>query len=104
MIKKIALVVVAIVVVGLMGMIETTYTRDVVVTDVDCIEIIVEDKQGHCWSFIGDDYTVGQEITVVMNDNHTSIITDDRIVDVKQQQLVVTTTTIISLRTRTSKP
>ena len=45
--------------------------------------IIVEDKQGHCWSFIGDDYTVGQEITVVMNDNHTSIITDDRIVDVK---------------------
>ena len=102
MIKKIVLVVVAIVVVGLMGMIETTYTRDVVVTDVDCIEIIVEDKQGHCWSFIGDEYTVGQEITVVMNDNHTSIITDDRIVDVKQQLL--TTTYSISLRTRTSKP
>ena len=83
MIKKIALVVVAIVVVGLMGMIETTYTRDVVVTDVDCIEVTVEDKQGHRWSFIGDEYKVGQEITVVMNDNHTSIITDDRIVDVK---------------------
>ena len=83
MIKRIVLVVVAIVVVGLMGMIESTYTRDVVVTDVDCIEITVQDKQGHHWSFYGDEYKVGQEITVVMNDNHTSIITDDRIVDVK---------------------
>ena len=83
MIKKIALVVIAIVVVGLMGMIESTYTRDVVETKVDCIEVTVQDKQGHHWSFYGDDYTVGQEITVVMNDNHTSIITDDRIVDVK---------------------
>ena len=83
MIKRIVLVVVAIVVVGLMGMIESTYTRDVVVTDADCIEITVQDKQGHHWSFYGDEYKVGQEITVVMNDNHTSIITDDRIVDVK---------------------
>ena len=83
MIKKIVLVVVAIVVVGLMGMIESTYTRDVVVIKVDCIEVTVQDKQGHHWSFYGDDYTVGQEITVVMNDNHTSIITDDRIADVK---------------------
>ena len=83
MIKKIALVVVAIVVVGLMGMIESTYTRDVVVTKVDCIEVTVQDKQGHHWSFYGDDYTIGQEITVVMNDNHTSIITDDKIIDVK---------------------
>ena len=102
MIKKIALVVVAIVVVGLMGMIESTYTRDVVVTKVDCIEVTVQDKQGHHWSFYGDDYTVGQEITVVMNDNHTSIITDDKIIDVKQQLL--TTTYSISLRTRASKP
>ena len=84
MIKKIVLVVVvAIVVIGLMGMIESTYTRDVVVTKVDCIEVTVQDKQGHHWSFYGDDYTVGQEITVVMNDQHTSSIYDDTIVDVK---------------------
>lgn len=83
MIKRIVIVLAIIMVIGLMGMIETTYTRDVVVTDVDCIEVTVEDRQGHRWSFIGDEYKVGQEITVVMNDNHTSIITDDRIVDVK---------------------
>lgn len=83
MIKKIALVVVAIVVVGLMGMIESTYTRDVVVTKVDCIEVTVQDKQGHHWSFYGDDYTVGQKITVVMNDQHTSSIYDDTIINVK---------------------
>lgn len=83
MIKKIALVVVAIVVIGLMGMIESTYTREVTVVEVDCIEVTVEDRQGHHWSFYGDDYTVGQEIVVVMNDQHTSSIYDDTIVDVK---------------------
>ena len=102
MIKRILIVVAIIMVLSVVGMLETTYTRDVVVTDVDCIEVTVEDRQGHRWSFYGDDYTVGQEITVVMNDNHTSIITDDRIVDVKQQ--LVVTTTIISLRTRAPKP
>lgn len=83
MIKRIVIVLVVITVIGLMGTIETTYTRDVVVTDVNCIEVTVEDRQGHRWSFFGDEYKVGQEITVVMNDNHTSTITDDRIVDVK---------------------
>lgn len=83
MIKRIVIVLAVIIIIGLMGMIESTYTRDVVVTKVDCTEVTVQDKQGHHWSFYGDDYTVGQEITVVMNDNHTSIITDDRIVDVK---------------------
>ena len=83
MIKKIALVVIAIVVIGLMGTIESTYTRDVTVTKVDCIKVTVQDKQGHYWSFYGDDYTVGQEITVVMNDQHTSFIYDDTIINVK---------------------
>jgi hypothetical protein len=67
-----------------MGTIESTYTRDVIVTKVDCIEVTVQDKQGHHWSFYGDDYTVGQEITVVMNDQHTSSIYDDTIINVKQ--------------------
>jgi hypothetical protein len=83
MIKRIVIVLTIITVIGLMGMLESTYTRDAVVTDVDCIEVTVEDSQGHRWSFIGDEYKVGQEITLVMNDNHTSIITDDRIIDVK---------------------
>ena len=83
MIKKIVLVVIAIVVIGLIGTIESTYTRDVVVTKVDCVEVTVQDKQGHLWSFYGDDYTVGQEIIVVMNDQHTSSIYDDTIVKVK---------------------
>ena len=83
MIKRIILVLVIITIIGLMGMIESTYTRDVIVTDVDCIEVTVEDRQGHRWSFFGDNYTVGQEITVVMNTNNTDSITDDKIVDVK---------------------
>ena len=83
MIKKIVLVVLIVVAIGLVGMAESTYTRDVVVIKVDCSEVTVQDKQGHQWSFCGDDYTVGQEIIVVMNDQHTSSINDDIIIDVK---------------------
>ena len=63
--------------------IEAHYTREVVVVEVQDQEVTVEDRQGHRWSFFGDGYTVDQEITVVMYDNHTSIITDDEIVRVK---------------------
>ena len=80
----ILLIIILLTMVGISNTVEAHYTRDVVVTDVDCIEVIVEDEQGHLWSFVGSDYTVGQQLTVVMYDNHTDSITDDEIVRVKQ--------------------
>ena len=46
--------------IGTIGMLESTYTRDVIVVSIK-----------------------DQEITVVMNDKHTGIITDDEILRVK---------------------
>jgi hypothetical protein len=83
MLKKIIIATVIIIGVLTLNYTEHHYTREVVVREVDCLEVTVEDKQGHLWTLKGTDYTVDQEITVVMYDNATSIITDDEIVRVK---------------------
>ena len=70
-------------VLGSLNTTEAYYSREIKVIEVQDQEVIVEDKQGHCWSFFGDGYTVDQKITVVMYDNLTSTITDDEIVRVK---------------------
>ena len=83
MIKKIIMVLTVIVIIGLMGTIETTYTRNAVVVNVDNLEVTVEDKQGNLWVFIADGYSINDDVTLIMNDNHTTKITDDKIIKVK---------------------
>jgi hypothetical protein len=83
-ITTILIIIILLTMLGISNTVEAHYNREVVVTDVDCIEVTVEDEQGHLWSFFGSDYRVGQQLTVVMYDNHTDSITDDEIVRVKQ--------------------
>ena len=83
MIKRILIVVTIIIVVGLFGMIENTYTREVTVTEMQDQEVTVVDVSGNEFCFYGTDYTVGQKITVVMTTNNTDSITDDKIIDVR---------------------
>ena len=83
MIKKIIMVLTVIIIIGLMGTIETTYTRDAKVVNVDNLEVTAEDKQGNLWVFIADDCSVNDDVTLIMNDNHTTKITDDKIIKVK---------------------
>ena len=83
MIKRIMIVLTAIMMLGVLGHYEHQYTRDVVVVDIQGQEVTVEDKQGNLWCFNGTDYTVDQKITVVMCDNYTSTIYDDIIKGVK---------------------
>lgn len=84
MIKKMIMLAIVLTIAVLINYTEHHYTREVTVVDVDCIEVTVEDRQGHRWSFFGDGYTQGQEITVVMYDNTTdSRIVDDEIIRVK---------------------
>ena len=62
---------------------EVHYNRDVVVTNIQDQEVTIVDIQGHRWIFYGEDYTVGQRLTVTMYTNHTEVIDDDMIVEVK---------------------
>jgi len=77
-----------IIVLGTMVMVEhytTTYHRDATVIEIkNSNEIKVEDEAGNVWSFYGDNYTVGQTVTMTMNTNHTdNYIKDDVIEKVK---------------------
>ena len=83
MIKKTIMVLTVIVIIGLIGTIETTYTRNAVVVNVDDLEITAEDKQGNLWVFVADGYSINDDVTLIMNDNHTTKITDDKIIKVK---------------------
>ena len=83
MIKKILIVLVAFMVLGLMWGAESTYTRQAEVISIKGDTIRAEDKCGYIWEYKGT-ATVGDNVTLVMYDNHTSgVITDDIVKGVK---------------------
>ena len=71
-------------VIGVSNTLESTYTREGVVVSVDHNTVTVQDAKGYQWDFEGTGYTLNQEITMVMNDNHTSTIFDDTVLRVKE--------------------
>lgn len=85
---KVTIIITILTVIGLCNHYESTYTRDVTVVNVKGEEVTVQDNRQHLWSFFSDSkYKVGEHITVVMNDQHTtSIIEDDTIVGVKKEK------------------
>lgn len=82
MIKKILIVLSIILILGLMWGYESTYTRQAEVVSIKGDIIRAEDKSGNIWEYKGS-ATVGDDITLVMYDNHTSKITDDIVKGVK---------------------
>lgn len=70
--------------VGVSNTLESTYTREGVVVSVDHNTVTVQDAKGYQWDFEGTGYTLNQEITMVMSDNHTSTIFDDTVLRVKE--------------------
>lgn len=67
---------------GIVGSFESTYTRKATIRQNDNGIVQCIDEQGHLWEYKGEGI-VGQHITLVMNDNHTSTITDDIVKEVK---------------------
>ena len=82
MIKKILIVLSIILVLGLMWGCDSTYTRKATVTQSKSGIVTCEDNQGHIWEYKGS-ATVGDSVTLVMHDNHTSKITDDIVKEVR---------------------
>ena len=66
------------------GYIDTHYTREATVVDVMSDEVVVIDKFGDEWSFIGNGYKVNDNVTLVIHNNTTmNTIADDKIIDIK---------------------
>lgn len=45
--------------------------------------VTVEDTDGNLWQFYGNGYRIGDEVHLIMDDNGTTDITDDIVVEVK---------------------
>lgn len=91
MIEKIKELVLGMSIVGLMigalligGYIDTHYTREATIVDVISDEVVVVDKLGNEWSYIGDGYKVNDNVTLIIYNNATmNTIVDDEIIDIK---------------------
>lgn len=82
MVKKVLIVLGLILVLGLMWGCESTYTRQAKVISVEDNVVQAEDNCGYIWKYKGS-ARVGDSVTLVMHDNHTSNITDDIVKGVK---------------------
>lgn len=67
---------------GWAGSLESTYTRKATITNISGDTIYCTDTCGYLWEYYGNG-TIGQYVTLIINDNHTSSITDDVIMEVK---------------------
>lgn len=76
MIKKVLIVITIIVVIGIIGNVESTYKRTATVINSSNGIVTVEDNCGYAWQYKGS-ATVGDTVELIMHDNHTSKITDD---------------------------
>lgn len=65
------------------SLIETRYTREAVVVSCCADAVVVQCETGHEWGFIGTGYELGEKVTLVMDNNHTINVEDDRIIKVK---------------------
>ena len=81
--KKFIIVVLVVTVFGLFGSLDARYTKEVTVIKTTNQQTIVKDAQGHQWTIDSGDYEIGQHLTVVLDTNNTSKVTDDEIVKVK---------------------
>lgn len=80
--KKVFVLIIAIIIIGLLGTVESTYKREAEVVSTKGDTVTVVDKCGYMWEYKGT-ATIGDNVTLIMNDNHTSKITDDIIKRVK---------------------
>lgn len=81
--KIIAAVVAFFIGLGCCGALESTYTRNAVVGYVSNGIVSCYDESDNTWEFYGDGFYVGQEVKLIMDNNHTeNNIYDDFVKDV----------------------
>ena len=83
--KKIALVLIAIALVacaiGQVYRLNAYTLTDAVVVEISDNSMLAVDGNGNCWEFFADGLTLGDNITLVMNNHHTANIIDDSIIN-----------------------
>ena len=64
---------------------DTHYTKDATITYINhqTDECVALDEQGHLWEFKANNLECGQEVKLIMNNNHTISNTDDIVENVR---------------------
>lgn len=62
--------------------VETTYNRKATVININNEIVTVIDESGNEWDFIGNNFSIGDKVKLVMDNNHTNTIRDDVIKNV----------------------
>ena len=92
--KKIALVLIAIAlaacVIGQVHRLSAYTLADALVVDISGDSVLVVDGDGNCWEFFADGLTLGDNITLVMNNHNTANVIDDSVINyfVKTQKTI----------------
>lgn len=81
-IKYIIVMCIGLLVLGLLGGYEATYTREATISKVENGIVYAVDTCGYMWTYQGN-ATVGESVTLIMDDAHTSTIKDDIVKGVK---------------------
>lgn len=81
-IKYIIVMCIGLLVLGLLGGYEATYTREATVSNVENGIVYAVDNCGYEWTYQGS-ATIGESVTLIMDDAHTSTIKDDIVIKVK---------------------
>ena len=83
--KKIALVLIAIALaacaIGQVYRLNSYTLTDAVVVEISDDSVLAVDSNGNCWEFFADGLTLGDNITLVMNNYHTANVIDDSIIN-----------------------
>ena len=70
---------------GFLGGVESTYSRKATVTEVEGGIVTVVDDSGLLWYYLDEGIDeVGDEVVLIMNDQHTNDVFDDEIQKVKR--------------------
>lgn len=70
---------------GIIGRVETHYTREGKIVEICGDLITVEDKNENLWTFFGEDFSVGTKVRMTMFTNYTDdTVYDDEVVSVKE--------------------
>jgi hypothetical protein len=62
--------------------VETTYNRKAIVTNVNNEIVTVIDESDNEWDFVGNNFSIGDKVKLIMDNNHTHTIKDDVIKNV----------------------
>lgn len=81
--KKFIIVIITLAIIGLLHNLESIYYRKVIVINNKDNIITCVDKSGYLWEYQGE-ANIGDKVTLIMHDNHTSNIEDDIIKGVEK--------------------